>query len=83
MFDISELIKRIVKYLVLGAMLALASFLIPKKTMNVEEIGLIALSGAAIFAILDTYLPSFAVSARQGAGFSLGASILGGVPIMS
>jgi hypothetical protein len=42
-----------------------------------EEVGLIALSAAATFAILDVYVPSLAVSARSGAGFGIGANLVG------
>ena len=38
---------------------------------------LIALTAAATFAILDTYIPSMAVSARSGAGFGIGANLVG------
>ena len=56
MFDVTELIKRIVKYLIEGLMVAIAAFAIPKKSLNMEEIVLLALTAAATFAILDTYI---------------------------
>ena len=77
MFDLGELLKRAVKYLVEGLMVALAAYAIPKKALNVEEIALIALTAAATFSILDTYIPSMAVSARSGAGFGIGANLVG------
>jgi len=76
-FDIQEIIKRIVKYLIEGLMVAIAAYAIPKKTMNIEEISLLALVAAATFSILDTYLPSMGVSARTGAGFGIGANMVG------
>ena len=76
MFDVSELVKRIIKYLVEGLMVAFAAFAIPKQSMNLEEIGLIALTAAATFSILDTYVPSIAVTARSGAGFGIGANLV-------
>jgi ABC-type Co2+ transport system permease subunit len=79
MFDIAELIKRIIKYLIEGLMVAIASFAIPKRTLNLEEIALIALTAAATFAILDTYIPSMGVSARNGTGLGIGLR-LGGFP---
>jgi hypothetical protein len=45
--------------------------------MNVEEIALIALTAAATFSILDTFIPSMGVSARTGSGFGIGASLVG------
>jgi len=75
MFDISELIKRIVKYLIEGLMVAIAAFAIPKRSLNLEEIGLLALTAAATFAILDTYVPSMGVNARSGAGLGIGLNL--------
>ena len=76
MIDISELIKRIIKYLVEGLMVAIAAYAIPKRSLNVEEIILIALTAAATFSILDTYIPSMGSSARTGAGFGIGANLV-------
>jgi len=77
MFDVAELIKRIIKYLIEGLMVAIAAFAIPKRSLNLEEIALIALTAAATFAILDTYIPAMGVNARSGAGFGIGASLVG------
>jgi ABC-type Co2+ transport system permease subunit len=75
-FDVTELIKRIIKYLIEGLMVAIAAFAIPKRSLNLEEIALLSLTAAATFAILDTYIPSMGVSARTGAGFGIGANIV-------
>ena len=75
--DLGELLRRAVKYLVEGVMVAIAAMAIPKRSLNLEEIGLIALTAAATFSILDTYVPSMAVSARSGAGFGMGANLVG------
>jgi hypothetical protein len=37
-FDLAELIKRIIKYLVMGLVIAVVSIVIPKKSLNLEEI---------------------------------------------
>lgn len=58
-------------------MVAIACFAIPEKSMNIEEIALIALTAAATFSILDTYIPTMGVSARTGAGFGIGANLVG------
>lgn len=76
MFDITELIKRIVKYLIEGLMVAIAAFAIPKRSLNLEEIALLALTAAATFAILDTYIPSMGVNARSGAGLGMGLNLV-------
>ncbi len=75
--DGGELLRRAVKYLVEGLMVAIAAYAIPKKSLHMEEVLLIALSAAATFSILDTYVPSMAVSARSGAGFGMGANLVG------
>jgi hypothetical protein len=76
-FDINELVKRIIKYLVEGLMVALAAYAIPKRSLNLEEIAMIALTAAATFSILDTYVPTIGVTARSGAGFGIGANLVG------
>jgi ABC-type Co2+ transport system permease subunit len=76
LFDVTELITRIIKYLIQGFMVAVAAFAIPKRSLNLEEIGFIALTAAATFAILDTYLPSMGVSARSGAGLGIGLNMV-------
>ena len=76
MIDVVELVKRIIKYLVEGLMVAIACYAIPKYSLNLEEIALIALTAAATFSILDTYIPSFGASARTGAGFGIGANLV-------
>lgn len=75
--NLSELIKRVIKYLVEGLMVAIAAYAIPKRSLNIEEIILIALTAAATFSILDTYIPSMGANARTGAGFGIGANLVG------
>jgi ABC-type Co2+ transport system permease subunit len=77
--DLGELTKRIIKYLVEGLIIAIAAYAIPKKSLNVEEIVVIGLTAAATFAVLDVFLPSVAVSAKQGLGFSLGTGLTQGL----
>jgi ABC-type Co2+ transport system permease subunit len=77
LINIGELVKRIIKYLVEGLMVAIAAYAIPKRSLNLEEIILIALTAAATFSILDTYIPSMGVTARSGAGFGIGANLVG------
>jgi ABC-type Co2+ transport system permease subunit len=77
MFNTNELIKRIIKYLVEGLIISIAAYAIPKKSLNMEEIALLALTAAATFAILDTYIPSMGVSSRQGTGIGIGLHLAG------
>lgn len=75
--DVSEFTRRIIKYLIEGLMVAIVAFVIPKKSLNLEEIVLIALSAAATFSILDTYVPTMGVTARSGAGLGVGFNLVG------
>ena len=73
----SELFRRAVKYLVEGILVAVAAYAIPQRQLKLDEIALIALTAAATFSILDTYIPSMGVNARTGAGFGIGANLVG------
>jgi ABC-type Co2+ transport system permease subunit len=75
--DLSELLKRLVKYIVEGFIVALAAFAIPRQTLNLEEIFLIAAVAAMTFSILDVFIPSMGVSARNGAGLGIGLNLVG------
>ena len=77
MLDLGELVKRAIKYLVEGLMVAIAAYAIPKGRLSLDEVALIALTAAATFSILDTYIPSMGVTARTGAGFGIGANMVG------
>lgn len=77
MFDIQELIKRVIKYLVEGLMVAIAAYAIPKQSLKAEEVIIIALTAAATFAVLDVFVPAMGSSARGGAGFGIGANLVG------
>jgi ABC-type Co2+ transport system permease subunit len=70
-------LRRVVKYLVEGLMVAIAAYAIPKRSLNLDEVLLISLTAAATFSVLDTYVPSMGVSARSGAGFGIGANLVG------
>jgi hypothetical protein len=73
-----ELVKRAVKYLVEGLMVAIVAFVIPpeKRALKFEEIAIIALMAAATFSILDTFSPSIGVGARQGTGMGIGFNLV-------
>jgi hypothetical protein len=80
-FDFSELIKRAIKYIIEGIIVALAAYVIPKKSLSVEEVVVIALTAGATFSVLDVFIPSMGITARQGAAISVGAGLAGGLPI--
>lgn len=75
--DFSEVIKRIVKYLIEGIIVAIVAFAIPKQSLKLEEVLVIALCAAATFSILDVFLPSMGSSVRNGAGLGVGLNLVG------
>ena len=79
MFNLQELMKRVVKYLVEGIMVALAALVIPTQRLNMNEITLLALTAAATFSILDTFIPSMGQNVRSGAGLGIGFNMVGGI----
>lgn len=76
-FDLQEIIKRAIKYLIECGAVAVAAYYVPKNQMNIEEIVMIAITAAATFALLDLYAPSIGEAARQGTGFGIGANLAG------
>jgi hypothetical protein len=73
-----DILTSIFKYLIEGLVVAFVAVLVlnPKKP-NFGEILTIGTAAFATFALLDTFTPSMAVTARQGAGFGLGANLVG------
>ena len=69
--DWAELVRRVVKYLVLGLTLALSARFLLKQS-KLEDVLALALTGAATFALLDTFAPSISSAARLGAGAQIG-----------
>jgi hypothetical protein len=75
--DMGDILSRIIKYAFEGLAVAIAAYVLPGKTLKMSEIGMIALTALATFAILDIYAPSVGASARTGAGFGVGAGLVG------
>jgi hypothetical protein len=50
---------------------------VPGETGRGSEVGMIVLTATATLAILDIYTPSVGSSARTGAGFGIGAGMVG------
>lgn len=76
-FSASELFTRVLKYFLEGLAVSVAMVIIPMKTPKADEIAVVALVAMAVFAILDLLAPSIGLTARQGAGFGLGANLVG------
>jgi hypothetical protein len=77
MLDVSsDIIQRLVKYILEGVAVAIAAFVLPGK-LKIGEITMISLVAMSTFAILDIWAPSVGSSARTGAGFGIGANLVG------
>jgi len=74
MLDLQSLLK----YVVEGLAVAAAAFYIPRRKSDLQEIAMIALTAAAVFAVLDHFAPNVSSGARQGAGFGIGYGLVGG-----
>ncbi len=76
-FSVAEFVNRALKYLLEGLAVAVAAIYIPKKPLALEDVAALALTAAAVFALLDVLAPSVGVTARQGAGIGIGANLVG------
>jgi DNA-binding Lrp family transcriptional regulator len=79
-FQMTEVLRRVMKYLVEGIVVGFAAYLIAggnKKKLDVEEVLMIGLTAAAVFAVLDMFSPGIAVATRTGAGLGMGANLVG------
>jgi len=72
-----ELCKRVVKYVLEGLVVAIAAILLPKSKPDFEAVIALALVAACTFAITDTLMPSLTYPIKLGAGFGVGASMVG------
>lgn len=79
-YDVSSVLTsfgvNLLKYLVEGLAVAVAMAFVSQKII-LKQIVTVALVAMAMFAVLDFFTPGIAVTARQGAGFGLGANLVG------
>ena len=71
------LVKNVLKYLLEGIAVAIAAKYIPSREIALNEVMMIAVTAALTFFILDLFSPSIASGARMGAGFGVGANLVG------
>jgi hypothetical protein len=75
--DINDLLNRVIKYVIEGVAVALALVFIPRKALPMDEVITVTIAAAAVFAVLDIFSPSMGAVSRQGAGFGIGAKLVG------
>jgi len=76
-FDFQEAFNRFVKYLVEGLVVALVAWILPSKSLDVNEVILLGLTAASIFALLDILAPSISSTVRGGVGYGIGFQLAG------
>ena len=72
--DFSEILARVLKYLMEGLAVGLACYF---TKLKMDEIIIIAVTAAATFAILDMYTPQVSDAARLVTGFGIGSQFAG------
>jgi len=75
--DAREVMTRVLKYFIEGLVVAVAAYALPGKALKVVDVVSIGLVAAATFSLFDLFAPSISGSARQGAGFGVGAGLVG------
>lgn len=66
------------KWLIEGFAVAVAMVLVARKSApNWSQVATVATTAAMVFAVLDVLAPSVGESTRTGAGFGLGARLVG------
>lgn len=73
----NEVFKRLLKYLIEGLAVALAAYLIPSRKVQQNDVIILGITAATVFALLDTFSPSISFGARHGTGFGLGFGLVG------
>ena len=76
-FDSRELCRRVVKYLLMGTIIAVCALVLPSHKLDFESIIALALVSGATFAIIDTFIPTMSYPVQLGAGFGIGANLVG------
>lgn len=64
--------SKALKFMIEGMAVALAAYYIPKRKMQMGEIIAVAISAAAVFAVIDILAPQMSSSLRTGMGLGVG-----------
>jgi len=75
--DVWEAVVRLMKYLFEGLAVGIVAYLVTKPRCTFQEIFVILLTAAAVFAVLDLFAPAVSAGARQGAGLGAGFKLMG------
>ena len=75
-FNSRELCKRVVKYVLMGMVIAICTLVLPKSKIDFEAVIALSLVSACTFAIIDTFIPTMSYPVQLGAGVGIGASMV-------
>ena len=82
-FDSGEFLKRVLKYVVEGLVVAVVALVLVSKKgkgkVDWNAVLLLGLTAALTFSLLDTFAPSCSLSSRLGSGLTLGSKLVGGM----
>lgn len=56
--DVTDFLTRILKFLIIGFMISITSYMIPKNKPTIREIIMIGCSSSLVFALIDIYAPT-------------------------
>ena len=76
---VSQVVMNVIRAFVEGLAVAVAAVFIAKHALPMKEVLGIATTAAVVFLVLDSRFlsPVYGAAARQGAGFGLGANLVG------
>lgn len=80
-YNYIDILKRAIKYLVEGCVVAFVAHTFTKGKLEMNEILMIGITASFVFAMLDTFSPTISLGARLGTGLTLGPSIFGLAPL--
>jgi len=75
--DWMEVIRRLLKYIVLGLVVAFSATYLLHGRLEYESLLVLSLTVASTYALLDAFSPSIGGFARVGTGLGLGAAMVG------
>ena len=61
LFDREELLKRISKYLLIGVLVFVTAYYVPKNKLEMNEVLFIGISASAAFGVIDIFYPSVCI----------------------
>lgn len=76
-FNSRELCKKVVKYILQGAIISIAVLLLNKNKPDFEAVVALGLIASATYAIIDLFAPSLTMPVNLGVGFGVGAQLVG------